>query len=121
MDSFLRASHSHTRREGRENPGSFIVVQPKFPIHYVDTLAPAAAFAPRHASRLCNYAFRRSRCSALPAHLLALAVTSIDSTLPIFGLGIIRARNGRSSWVRIITGLASRGAADECAVRPSAQ
>ena len=74
LPASVSLSLSH-EREGRF-PGSFIVVQPKFPIHYVDTLAPAAAFAPRHASRLCNYAFRRSRCSAAPVHLLPFVVTS---------------------------------------------
>ena len=59
LPASVSLSLSH-ERDGRF-PGSFIVVQPKFPIHYVDTLAPAAAFAPRHASRLCNYAFRRAR------------------------------------------------------------
>ena len=69
-----RLTLTRDERDGRI-PGSFIVVQPKFPIHYVDTLAPAAA-APCLPALQLRLPPRRSRCSALPAHLLALAVTS---------------------------------------------
>ena len=82
LPASVSPSLSH-ERDGRF-PGSFIVVQPKFPIHYVDTLAPAA---PCHASRLCNYAFRRSRTRCSARSSPSPRRRYIDSTLPISALG----------------------------------
>ena len=109
MDSFLRASRSHTRGTGESRDHS-LLSSPSFPFITL-TLWPRPPPPSRHAMPPGS----AITPSAAPVEVQCTARSSpcprcyIDSTLPIFGLGIIRARNGRSSWVRIINGRASRG------------